>query len=251
MPYTKKRMPRRKIGMTYRVMAAIAQPIVRLLFEREWESERHIPADGGFIAAVNHNSYVDPLAYGYFQYAMGRPPRFFAKQGLFTGAFGRLMHAMEHIPVARGGAGVLAALETAATAVRAGEGVVFYPEGTLTRDPEMWPMRGRTGIARVALETGCPVIPVAQWGANLLMPPYGRMGRIFPRRTHRVLVGPPVDLSRYQGREPTLEVCREVTDEIMAAITSLLGEIRGLPVPTAPHARQTAEDSGDARASAA
>lgn len=120
MPYTKKRMPRRKIGMTYRVMAAIAQPIVRLLFEREWEGERHIPADGGFIAAVNHNSYIDPLAYGYFQYAMGRPPRFFAKQGLFTGAFGRLMHAMKHIPVARGGAGALAALEAAATAVRAG-----------------------------------------------------------------------------------------------------------------------------------
>ncbi|MER7681003.1 lysophospholipid acyltransferase family protein [Streptomyces sp. NPDC096934] len=244
-------MPRREVGTTYRVMAAIARPVVRLLFRRDWAGVEHIPADGGFIAAVNHNSYIDPLAYGYFQYAMGRPPRFFAKQGLFTGVFGRLMQAMKHIPVARGGAGALAALEAAATAVRAGEGVVLYPEGTLTRDPEMWPMRGRTGVARVALETGCPVIPVAQWGANLLMPPYGKMGKVFPRRTHHVLVGPPVDLSRFDGRQPTPEVCREATDDIMAAIASLLGEIRGLPVPTAPRERRTAEGTEDVRASTA
>ncbi|MCX4597852.1 1-acyl-sn-glycerol-3-phosphate acyltransferase [Streptomyces sp. NBC_01549] len=232
-------MPRRKIGITYRTLAAIARAIMWLLFRRDWAGTQHIPANGGFIAAVNHNSYVDPVAYGYFQYTAGRPPRFFAKQALFKGAFGRLMHAMKHIPVARGGAGALAALAAAATAVRAGEGVVFYPEGTLTRDPEMWPMGGRTGIARVALETGCPVIPVAQWGANLLLPPYGKMGRVFPRKTHQLLVGPPVDLSRFEGREPTPEVWREATEEIMAAITSLLSEIRGLPAPAVPVARRT------------
>ncbi len=213
-------------------MAAIARPLVRLLFRRQWAGAHHLPAEGGFIAAVNHNSYLDPLAYGYFQYAAGRPPRFFAKDGLFKGSFGRLMRAMRHIPVARGGAGALAALDLASAAVRGGEGVVFYPEGTLTQDPEMWPMAGRTGIARVALATGCPVIPVAQWGANLLLPPYGKLGPLLPRRTHQVLAGPPVDLSRFRDREPGPEVWREATEEIMAAITALLAEVRGQSAPT-------------------
>ncbi|MFJ2399144.1 lysophospholipid acyltransferase family protein [Streptomyces sp. NPDC087843] len=232
-------------------MAAIARSIVLVLFKREWAGAHHIPADGGFIVAVNHNSYIDPVAYGHFQYSAGRPPRFFAKEGLFKGAFGRLMRAMKHIPVARGGAGALAALDAAATAVRAGEGVVFYPEGTLTRDPEMWPMTGKTGIARVALATGCPVIPVAQWGANLLMPPYGKMGRLFPRKTHHVLAGPPIDLSRFEGREPTPELWREVTDEIMTTIASLLSEIRELPAPIAPDVQRTTADPKDVQASTA
>ncbi|MFD7135231.1 lysophospholipid acyltransferase family protein [Streptomyces sp. NPDC059894] len=226
-------MARRSIAITYRTMAAIARPLVMLLFRRDWTGAHHIPAEGGFIAAVNHNSYIDPVAYGCFQYSAGRPPRFFAKEGLFQGAFGRLMRAMKHVPVARGGAGALRALDLAAAGVRAGEGVVFYPEGTLTRDPDLWPMAGRTGVARVAPATGCPVIPVAQWGAHLLLPPYGRMGRLLPRRTHRVLAGPPVDLTRFQGREPGPELWREVTDVIMAAVTAQLAELRGLPAPTA------------------
>lgn len=213
-------------------MAAIARPIMLLLFRRRWEGAQHIPDSGGFVVAVNHNSYLDPVAYGHFQYATGRPPRFFAKQSLFQGAFGRILRAMRHIPVPRGG-GAAEALASAAAAVRDGEGVVFYPEGTLTRDPDMWPMTGRTGIARVVLETGCPVIPVAQWGANLLLPPYGKRGPLLPRRTHHVLAGPPVDLSRFHGRSPEPAVLREVTDEIMAAITSQLAEIRGIPAPGA------------------
>ncbi|GGM22734.1 1-acyl-sn-glycerol-3-phosphate acyltransferase [Streptomyces fumigatiscleroticus] len=229
-----KRMPHRRIGLTYRALAAIARPVVLLRFGRKWAGAHHLPAEGGLITAVNHNSYLDPVAYGYFQYAAGHPPRSFAKALLFQGAFGRLMRAMKHIPVARGGAGALQALAAAADAIRAGEGVVLYPEGTLTRDPEMWPMAGRTGIARVALETGCPVIPVAQWGANLLLPPYGKTGRVFPRRTHQVLAGPPVDLSRFHGREPGPEVWREATEEIMAAITLLPAEIRDLPAPPRP-----------------
>ncbi|MGW0299654.1 lysophospholipid acyltransferase family protein [Streptomyces anthocyanicus] len=232
-------MPGRRIGFTYRAMAAIARPVVLLLFRREWAGQHHFPTEGGFIAAVNHNSYIDPVAYGYFQYSAGRPPRFFAKAGLFQGMLGLLMRAMKHIPVARDGAGALEALDRAAGAVRAGEAVVFYPEGTLTRDPRMWPMAGRSGVARVALETGCPVIPVAQWGANLLLPPYGKMGRVFPRRTHQVLAGPPVDLSRFRDREPGPEVWREATEEIMAAITSLLAAVRGLPAPATAEVRQT------------
>lgn len=113
-----------------------------------------------------------------------------------------------HIPVPQGGSGAAQALAAAAAAVRAGECVVFCPEGTLTRDAQMWPTTGRTGIARVALETGCPVIPVAQRGADLLLAPYGKPGRVLPRRTHHVLAGPPVDLSRFRGIPAPLPAVR-------------------------------------------
>jgi len=111
--------------------------------------------------------------------------------------------------------------------------VAFYPEGTLTRDPELWPMAGKSGAARVALLTKAPVIPVAQWGANLVMPPYAKEHRLrlLPRKTLRVLAGPPVDLTRFYGLEPTPEVLREMTEAIMRAITELLAELREQPAP--------------------
>jgi 1-acyl-sn-glycerol-3-phosphate acyltransferase len=109
--------------------------------------------------------------------------------------------------------------------------VAFYPEGTLTRDPEQWPMVGKTGIARVALLTKAPVIPIAQWGGNEFLPPYAKRPSILPRKTHRVLVGPPVDLSRWYGKETSAEVLREVTEAIMVDVTRLLSEVRGEPAP--------------------
>ncbi|MFJ9031009.1 lysophospholipid acyltransferase family protein [Streptomyces sp. NPDC102274] len=226
-----------KVGFWYRFAVMLGKPPVILLFQRDWRGASNIPADGGFIAAVNHNSYLDPLAYGQFQYKARRPPRFLAKESLFTGPVGRLLRATGQIPVSRSGADAMTALRAAVEAVERGDGVVFYPEGTLTRDPGMWPMSGRTGTARVALMTKCPVIPVAQWGANVLLPPYGKMGRIFPRTRHTVLAGPPVDLSRFYDREMTPEVLREATEEIMKAITGLLAEIRGETAPPTPRDR--------------
>jgi 1-acyl-sn-glycerol-3-phosphate acyltransferase len=95
----------------------------------------------------------------------------------------------------------------------------------------MWPMTSKTGVARVALLTKAPVIPIAQWGANELLPPYAKKPRLLPRKTHHVLVGPPVDLSAYYGQEPTAEVLRSATDTIMMAVTRLLAELRGEPAP--------------------
>ena len=82
-------------------------------------------------------------------------------------------------------------------AVDQGRAVVIYPEGTITRDPDLWPMAGKTGAARIALRTGCPVIPIGQWGAQELM--YGpqiHFPSLLPRKTLRLLVGDPVDLGR-------------------------------------------------------
>jgi 1-acyl-sn-glycerol-3-phosphate acyltransferase len=191
-----------------------------------------MPADGGFITAVNHNSHVDPFAYAHYQYNTGRVPRFLAKSGLFRKGFvGAAMRGTGQIPVYRETTDALSAFRAAIDAVESGECVAFYPEGTLTRDPDLWPMTGKTGAARVALQTRCPVIPVAQWGANELLPPYAKKPALFPRKTHRVVAGPPVDLSSFYGREMTPELLKEATEVIMAAITRQLEEIRGEKAP--------------------
>lgn len=225
-------MPRRRIGFWYRLAAMIVKPPLIVLFKRDWRGMENIPADSGFLTAVNHNSHVDPFAYAYFQYNTGRVPRFLAKAGLFTPFIvGSFMRGTGQIPVFRATADAAAAFRAAVEAVHKGECVVFYPEGTLTRDPEMWPMVSKTGVARVALLTKAPVIPIAQWGANELLPPYTKKPRLFPRKTHRVLAGPPVDLSAFYGKEPTAEVLREATAVIMEAVKDLLAEVRGEPAP--------------------
>jgi 1-acyl-sn-glycerol-3-phosphate acyltransferase len=208
-----------------------------VLFKRDWQGMEHIPADGGFITAVNHNSYLDPLSYAHFQYNTGRVPRFLAKAGLFKSGFvGLMMRGTGQIPVYRETTDAATAFRAAVAAIDRGECVAFYPEGTLTRDPEMWPMQGKTGAARVALQTMVPVIPVAQWGANEAAPPYAKEKklRLFPRKTLRVQAGPPVDLSEFYGKEPTAEVLRVVTERIMAAITEQLAELRGEKAPPEP-----------------
>ncbi|AXK33183.1 1-acyl-sn-glycerol-3-phosphate acyltransferase [Streptomyces armeniacus] len=227
-------MFRRRIGFWYRLAAVLAKPLLVTLFKRDWRGMEHIPADGGFLTAVNHNSYLDPLSYAHFQYNSGRVPRFLAKVALFKGGpVGTFMRGTGQIPVYRESADAVGAFRAAVDAINKGECVAFYPEGTLTRDPEMWPMEGKTGAARVALLTRAPVIPVAQWGANLAMPPYAKEKRLrlFPRKTLTVQAGPPVDLSEFYGQEPTAEVLRVVTDTIMDAVTAQLAEIRGEPAP--------------------
>lgn len=198
----------------------------------------HIPADGGFITAVNHNSYLDPLSYAHYQYNTGRVPRFLAKAGLFKSGFvGLMMRGTGQIPVYRETTDAANAFRAAVTAIENGECVAFYPEGTLTRDPDLWPMQGKTGAARVALLTKAPVIPVAQWGANDAMPPYAKEKklRLLPRKTLRVQAGPPVDLSAFYDREPTAEVLRAATEVIMTAITEQLAVVRGEPAPVEPY----------------
>ncbi|RKN38818.1 lysophospholipid acyltransferase family protein [Streptomyces hoynatensis] len=227
-------MSRRRIGFWYRLAAILVKPPMRVLFKRNWRGMEHIPAEGGFITAVNHNSYLDPLSYAHFQYNTGRVPRFLAKEALFRkGVVGRFMRGTGQIPVYRDTSEAADAFRAAVAAVHEGKCVAFYPEGTLTREPHLWPMEGKTGAARVALRTHAPVIPVAQWGAHEVMPPYAKERRFrpFPRKTLTVVAGAPVDLSEFYDQEPTAEVLREVTDRIMAAITALLADIRNETPP--------------------
>lgn len=225
---------RRRIGFWYRFVAFLVKPIMVLVFKRDWRGMDHIPADGGFITVVNHNSYLDPFSYAHFQYNTGRVPRFLAKAALFKNpCIGMVLRGAGQIPVRRDSTDAAQAFTAAVDAVNSGECVAFYPEGTLTRDPDLWPMAGKSGAARVALLTRAPVIPVAQWGAHEAMPPYAKKKRfdLLPRKTLRVLAGPAVDLSAYYGKEPTAEVLREVTDLLMDDVTQLLAELRGEPAP--------------------
>jgi 1-acyl-sn-glycerol-3-phosphate acyltransferase len=123
------------------------------------------------------------------------------------------------------------AFRAAVGAVESGKCVGVYPEGTLTRDPGLWPMVGKTGAARIALTTRCPVIPVAQWGPQEILAPYSKRPHLFPRKTMHVLAGPPVDLSDLHDHPLDAAVLREATARIMAAITALLVELRGEPAP--------------------
>ncbi|MFI0964710.1 lysophospholipid acyltransferase family protein [Streptomyces sp. NPDC021080] len=225
-------MPRRRISFWYRFAAVLVKPPLMVLIKRDWRGMENIPAEGGFITAVNHNSHVDPFAYAHYQYNTGRVPRFLAKAGLFKKGFvGAAMRGTGQIPVYRESTDALSAFRAAIDAVERGECVAFYPEGTLTRDPDGWPMTGKTGAARVALQTRCPVIPVAQWGANELLAPYAKKPDILPRKTHHVLAGPPVDLSRFYDREMNPDLLKEATEVIMAAITAQLELIRGEKAP--------------------
>jgi 1-acyl-sn-glycerol-3-phosphate acyltransferase len=218
---------RRRIGFWYRLAAVILRPLMIMITRRVWRGAEHLPTDGGYVAAVNHISYVDPFTFAHFLFDNGHLPRFLAKESLFRAFFiGTVMRGASQIPVYRTNGDAMAALRAAVAAVEAGECVAIYPEATLTRDPDMWPMQGKTGAARVALASGRPVIPIAQWGAQEILGPYKFLPHLLPRHTSHVVAGPPVDLSRFAGREPTAEVLREATDAILDAITELLAGIR-------------------------
>ena len=196
------------------------------------ESRCYRYSRGGVSIAPNHTSHFDPLAVAQYLYDSGRPPRFLAKDELFeVPVAGAIVARAGQIPVHRETGSAGDAMSSAVAAVRAGECVVVYPEGTLTRDPGLWPMRGKTGAARIALATGCPVIPMAVWGAHRVLPPYAKKPRVLPPQTVTVTIGPPVDLSEFTDVEPTAAVLADATNRIMDSITALVAELRDEPRP--------------------
>jgi 1-acyl-sn-glycerol-3-phosphate acyltransferase len=219
----------RALHRTVAVLNAIMVPFTG----RDWRDQHKIPQQGGVIFAVNHISNADPLAVGQFLAYSGRWPRFLAKVSLFgLPIIGRVLRACGQIPVQRASKAAGDALQAAVQAVRDGKAVVIYPEGTITHDPELWPMAGKTGAARISFQTGCPVIPVGQWGAQEIM--YGRQVRfpkLLPRTTLRLRVGDPVELDDLRDRPLDATVLKEATDRIMDAITALVADVRDSEPP--------------------
>ncbi|MDQ2815635.1 MAG: 1-acyl-sn-glycerol-3-phosphate acyltransferase [Actinomycetota bacterium] len=216
---------------------AVLHPGIRLLMKIRWQGKQNIPKTGGIILAPNHMSYADWATIAIFSdgYAH-RYPVFMIKSGIFeVKVIGPLMYKFGQLPVYRdrGDAGLV--LKQAEQALRAGAAVIVYPEGTATRDPDLWPMVAKTGAARLALTTGAPVIPIAQWGAQHILPYGSKKLRLFPRKTVRMVAGPPVDLSAYDGQRLGASTLRAATADIMADITALLATIRQQTPPAVPY----------------
>ena len=214
----------------------ILHPLLRLLMRYRWAGKENVPKTGGIILAPNHLSYADWPAIAVFSDSYARRyPVFMIKSPVFEVKFiGALLHKVGQLPVYRGRGDAGLVLKQAEQALAAGACVVVYPEGTASRDPDLWPMVGKTGAARLALTTGAPVIPVAQWGAQDVLPYGTKKVHLFPRKTVRMAAGPPVDLSAYAGQRLGASTLRAATADIMADITGLLAKIRQETPPAVP-----------------
>lgn len=223
----KPRKLKQKRGWAFATCIAILKPMLLTLTKHHWIDADKLPETGGCVVVSNHVSHLDPFTFAHFVYENGRLPRFLAKNEVFeVPVGGMLIRNAGQIPVNRLTTDAADAFSAAVEAVNKGECVVVYPEGTITRDPDLWPMTGKTGAARIALSTGCPVIPIAQWGANHILEPYAKKPHLFPRKTITMKAGDPVDLEDLRGGPLTPQVLHEATSRIMDAITVLLEDIR-------------------------
>jgi 1-acyl-sn-glycerol-3-phosphate acyltransferase len=217
---------------TYRRLGVIGGWLLRRLTRQDWGPADALPKTGGVLVVANHISNFDPPVVAHFLIWSGRWPRALGKSEIWkVPVLGWLATACGQIPVERNTSRARNSLVHAEEALAAGECVLIYPEGTRTADPDLWPMTARPGASRLALKTGCPVIPLGQWGAQEVMP--GRKltwPRFFPRKTMHFRVGAPVDLSDLAGHVDAVAV-GEANERIMAAITALVSDIRGEAAP--------------------
>ncbi|WP_341975007.1 lysophospholipid acyltransferase family protein [Microbacterium sp. LWO13-1.2] len=216
-------------------LAALVIPAVSLLAKIHVTGREKLPRDGAFVLAPNHYSEFDPLIVAVAVWRLGRAPRFMAKDSLFrVPVLGWLLRKTGMIPVARTSSASAAkqTMRQSKELVEHGRGVIVYPEGTLTRDPELWPMRGKSGAVRLALAGDIPLIPMAQWGTQEIMGRYQKKLSIWPpRKPVQVIIGDPVDLSDLKGRGSEQAVLNEATTRLMNAITVLLEELRDAKAP--------------------
>jgi 1-acyl-sn-glycerol-3-phosphate acyltransferase len=216
----------------FRAAAVLVKPMLLAGSARVWVDGEKIPERGGCIVVCNHVTKIDPLIIAHVLYDHGRQPRYLAKAALFeVKGLGWALGKLGQIPVQRMTADAVGAFGAAVEAMDNGGCVVVYPEGTITRDPDLWPMRGKSGAARIALATGAPVIPVGHWGAQEILRPYAKRPALFPRKTVRVKVGEPVPLDDLRARPITRETVNAATDRIMAALTGLVADLRGEQAP--------------------
>jgi 1-acyl-sn-glycerol-3-phosphate acyltransferase len=195
-------------------------PLLRMVFRPRVEGAENVPAEGAAILASNHLSYADWL---FMPLTLSRRVTFVAKAEYFNGRGikGWLQRSFfsgsGQVPIDRSGANAAAGAMLAAKKVlNQGELFGIYPEGTRSHDGKLY--RGKTGVARLALETGVPVVPIAVLGTDVVAPPGKKFGS-FTRPLVRF--GKPLDFSRYEGMESDRYILRSITDEIMYEIMRL------------------------------
>ncbi|QUQ72074.1 lysophospholipid acyltransferase family protein [Kutzneria sp. CA-103260] len=230
------RTPRRGRGFWYGLAIDVLWPFVMVFTRSSWQGGEHIPATGPVLIASNHVSFADPVTVTAYVLGHGRIPRYLAKAGLWRIPVVRsVLAGGRHIPVHRGSARATDAYRDAVKAIENGECVLVFPEGTFTADPDGWPSvrQAKSGIARLALATGAPVVPIGHWGTQFVLPQKARFPRLLPRQRVVIRAGAPVDLSDLVGLEQTRDVVEEATRRIMAGITEQLAVARGETVPQA------------------
>lgn len=221
-----------RANRAYRNVAHLLRPVLSAITRRDWHGSEHLPVDGGFIAAANHMTNIDPVTFAHFLYNSGFAPKILAKSSLFrVPVLGWVLRATGQIPVHRNTTDAGRSLSEGQAALEAGECVAVFPEGTLTRDPDLWPMVAKTGVARLALTTRVPVIPIAQWGAQDLLGRYSKVIKPFPRKKITIVAGPPVVLDDLYDHPLDTATLRLATERVMDAITALLADIRGEEPP--------------------
>ena len=198
-------------------------PLLRMVFRPRVEGAENVPEEGPAILASNHLSYADWL---FMPLTLSRRVTFVAKAEYFTGKGlkgwlqRRFFSGAGQVPIDRSsGSAAEGALMSAKKVLAAGELFGIYPEGTRSHDGKLY--RGKTGVARLALETGVPVIPVAVVGTDVVAPPGKKFGS-FTRPLVRF--GKPLDFSRYEGLENDRYILRSITDEIMYELMQLSGQ---------------------------
>jgi 1-acyl-sn-glycerol-3-phosphate acyltransferase len=240
----------RGLSFWQRSAAMLVLPMLRVCTRRTWTGMENVPLSGGVIFVPNHVSHFDPLVVGHYLYKANRWPRFLGKASLWrVPVMGPFLTRTLQIPVERGSVEAVKSLDTLVRAVNEAGAVVIYPEGTTTKQPDLWPMRGKTGAARLALLTGAPVIPMANWGAHRVFDPRTSKLKLRLRTPVSVTVGKPIDLSEWAGAAPNRQVLEQMTEKIMLGISALVGELRHEQPPATifdPPGKQstTAEDAG-------
>jgi 1-acyl-sn-glycerol-3-phosphate acyltransferase len=222
------------LGLAWRIVWLVLYAPASGMVRVRYRHLERIPAAGPAIIVTNHVSHVDPFYVAKMVLDAARVPRFLAKDSIFTvPVVGGAMRAMGHIPVRRDTVDAAVALEAAVAALRAGKVIVIHPEGTVTRDPDGWPMVGRTGAARLALlAPDVPVIPVAQWGVQDSIDLYRRRIKLIPRPRHVLSIGVPIDLSQFHDAKLSARTLNAVTEVIVRRLRDDVAELRGVPAPT-------------------
>jgi 1-acyl-sn-glycerol-3-phosphate acyltransferase len=220
--------------LTIRIIAFFLAPILRLIFKVEVTGMEKLPKKGAYILTPNHATNVDGLAVAYFIYIiLKRGPHFFAKEALFNiPLVGKVLLAGGQIPVFRkGGQRNDDSFKIANSYLQAGHTICVYPEGTLTREPNLWPMRGKTGAIRLALNSGVPVYPIAHWGSEQIMGRYSSKFRPGFWKKVQILVGDEIDLAKYRKENLSAQELLEATELVMRSITALVEQLRGEKAP--------------------
>lgn len=220
-------------GKNLKVIANLVRPPLTIITRRDYRGVENLAVDSGIVVSPNHISWFDPLVIAQFLWDNDRPPRFLGKASLFRiPILGKVIKNAGQIPVYRDSHAATQSINYSIASVKRGEAVVIYPEGTITRDPNLWPMHGKSGAVNVALTANVPLIPLAQWGAQEIMAPYQKKLKLFPIKTIKIIAGKPLDLDDLRKKQIDSTILKTGTERLMRAIAELLSELRQESPPT-------------------